>query len=259
MLSDVINHIILNTGNLISYKEFKKKANQSPSDEAFDSVSTTFNSYLSSFQADLANESSLFKCVNKSHIKVEKDERMNLKVTVKVFLERFSCENLISAVDEVMEELGITVIDSFILSLPPLTSDEKLTLDHIKPLWIELEKLVKDSKILTIGVSDLDTSELVELYNWTQVKPSVNQVNLDSCCVMPPEMTAFARDNDIQLLTHNDPKVLLSKDMLQKVLEPAIPSAAEWKISYIVRYSVVVKSRGIIQNKGYLLSAVKNT
>lgn len=38
------------------------------------------------------------------------------------------------------------------------------------------------------------------------MKPNTNQVNLDSCCVMPPEMTAFARDNDIQLLTHNDPK-----------------------------------------------------
>lgn len=38
------------------------------------------------------------------------------------------------------------------------------------------------------------------------MKPAVNQVNLESCCVMPAEMTAFARDHDIQLLTHNDPK-----------------------------------------------------
>lgn len=39
-----------------------------------------------------------------------------------------------------------------------------------------------------------------------QVKPSSNQFNLASCCVMPPELTAFAKEFDIQLLTHNDPK-----------------------------------------------------
>lgn len=41
---------------------------------------------------------------------------------------------------------------------------------------------------------------------WYQVKPSSNQVNLASCCVMPPDLTAFAKEFDIQLLTHNDPK-----------------------------------------------------
>ena len=38
-----------------------------------------------------------------------------------------------------------------------------------------------------------------------QVKPSINQVNLDSCCVMPPELVEFAKECDIQLLTHSDP------------------------------------------------------
>lgn len=38
-----------------------------------------------------------------------------------------------------------------------------------------------------------------------QVKPSVAQVNLDVCCVVPPEMQEFTKDHEIQLLTHNDP------------------------------------------------------
>ncbi len=44
------------------------------------------------------------------------------------------------------------------------------------------------------------------LFHAMQVKPSSNQVNLASCCVMPPDLTAFAKEFDIQLLTHNDPK-----------------------------------------------------
>ena len=36
------------------------------------------------------------------------------------------------------------------------------------------------------------------------MKPSVNQVNLESCCVMPRDLTDFAKATSIQLLTHND-------------------------------------------------------
>lgn len=42
-------------------------------------------------------------------------------------------------------------------------------------------------------------------FGGVQVKPIINQVNLASCCVMPPDMIEFAKLNDIQLLTHNDP------------------------------------------------------
>lgn len=47
---------------------------------------------------------------------------------------------------------------------------------------------------------------LITVFCYFQVKPSSNQVNLASCCVMPPDLTAFAKQFDIQLLTHNDPK-----------------------------------------------------
>ena len=38
------------------------------------------------------------------------------------------------------------------------------------------------------------------------MKPEIVQINLEVCCVVPPELASFARANDIQLLTHNDPK-----------------------------------------------------
>ena len=37
-----------------------------------------------------------------------------------------------------------------------------------------------------------------------QVKPTTLQVNLSSCCVVPQELSAFAQQNDVQVLTHND-------------------------------------------------------
>lgn len=124
-----------------------------------------------------------------------------------------------------------------IIAPPSLPEGEAQTLTHLQPLWEELESLVQSQKIAAIGTSDLDKTLLEQLYNWAQVcnecvfcdkqctmdlksdfyfkfvlfhamqiKPSSNQVNLASCCVMPPDLTAFAKEFDIQLLTHNDPK-----------------------------------------------------
>ena len=39
-----------------------------------------------------------------------------------------------------------------------------------------------------------------------QVKPCVAQINMNTCCTVPPEMQEFAKEHDIQLLTHNDPQ-----------------------------------------------------
>ena len=53
--------------------------------------------------------------------------------------------------------------------------------------------------------------------------------------------------------------MLLSKEMFQKILDHGVPSSEAWSMRWLIRYSVVVKSRGIIQNKGYLMCAIKDT
>ncbi|XP_054713827.1 glutamate--cysteine ligase regulatory subunit-like [Uloborus diversus] len=230
---------------------------QSPSEEVFDSVHGTLHPWIQGTDEKTLKDKNSVYCFNEAQLtKVDKEDRVNLKVSVKVFLENFECEDLKSSLMQVMDDLDVSCIDSMILSVPQL---EKFDLNDIKPLWTELERWVQEEKLLTIGISDLDTDQLAELYHWTQVKPSVNQVNLESCCVMPPEMTAFAKDNDIQLFTHNDPKVLLPREMLLKILEPAVSEPEKWKADWIVRYSVLVKTRGIIQNKGYTICFSKKS
>lgn len=153
--------------------------------------------------------------------------------------------------------LGIAQLDSVIIASPPTEDGVNLSLEHLQPYWEELENLVQNKKIVAIGTSDLDKTQLEQLYQWAQVKPNSNQVNLASCCVMPPDLTAFAKQFDIQLLTHNDPKELLSEASFQEALQESIPGiqAHEWVPLWLLRYSVIVKSRGIIKSKGYILQA----
>ncbi|GFW69578.1 glutamate--cysteine ligase regulatory subunit [Trichonephila clavipes] len=206
MLPDKINCVVVNTGNLINSKELKKKAMQTPTEEVFDSISTTFLSWLENLKEnenDVEDLTTIF-CVSPNAIKVNGSDRADLKISVKIFLEDYNCENLKASIQEVMNALDISVIDSLILALPPPSNEEKFNLEKMKPLWTELENFLIQGKCVTLGMSDLDAPELAELYEWTEIKPSVNQVNIESCCVMPPELIAFAKEHDIQLLTHND-------------------------------------------------------
>lgn len=66
--------------------------------------------------------------------------------------------------------LGVSQLDSVIIAPPPLPEGETLTLAHMQPLWAELEKIVQSQKAASIGTSDLDKTQLEELYNWAQVR-----------------------------------------------------------------------------------------
>lgn len=246
--------LLIDTGNLINCKEIKRKTSQSSSDELVESVSFTLKSSATSPNNKVSkNGRKILKSPYQTPIGEE--ERKDIKLTVKVFLVRFEGNLLREAIKEVMSKLEVNLVDSLILTLP---SDQSVN-ETWKPLWKVLEEQVDQKKLVTIGVSDLDTQKLQELYQWAKVKPSVNQVNLESCCVMPPEMSAFAKENDIQLLTHSDPKELLSSETLTETLKPlSTTEVISWKLDWIARYSAIVKCRGIIQNRGYLLAASSN-
>ncbi|XP_075736455.1 glutamate-cysteine ligase modifier subunit isoform X1 [Rhipicephalus microplus] len=175
---------------------------------------------------------------------------------VKVFLSDFDAAALESATRKVLEELGVSELDSLIVAFPP---SAKSSTEKVRPLWAAAEQIYREGLALSVGVSDLDTAQLRDLHSWAEVKPSVNQVNLDSCCVIPQEMQEFAKANNIQLLTHSDPKVLLDHEGMARVLKGymAEEDIRHWSAPWVARYSVLVKCRGFLQSKGYIASLVK--
>ena len=96
------------------------------------------------------------------------------------------------------------------------------------------------------------------------------QVNLKSCCVVPEELSGFAKSNKVTLLTHSDPGELLPGDSLRNMLYPKLAReaghyAADWVARYkytitfiylfhlsFCRYQVQLKDRGVLLQKRYL-------
>jgi len=117
-----------------------------------------------------------------------------------------------------------------------------------------LEGYVNKQKITRIGVSDIDTDLFISLYNNSIIKPTIVQINLNSCCVVPEALQEFTKDNEIQLLTHSDSKEILPQSCLAEVfggqteLKQKIP-----KLEWMIRYLTHVKCRGVLASKGYVV------
>ncbi|XP_065597849.1 glutamate--cysteine ligase regulatory subunit [Cyrtonyx montezumae] len=252
----------LQTGNLLSWGCGRKKCPSTPSEEVRDSIQKTLTEWSSKVGQDQNQEIvDVLECtVAQAVEKMNPEERDELKVSAKLFIVGSYSSSIRDAVDMACSSLGVAQLDSVIIAPPPIEDGTSLSLEYLQPYWQELETLVENKKIVAIGTSDLDKTLLEQLYVWAKVKPSSNQVNLASCCVMPPDLTAFAKQFDIQLLTHNDPKELLCEGSFQEVLREGIQNikAHEWIPLWILRYSVIVKSRGIIKSKGYIMQAKRN-
>ena len=156
-----------------------------------------------------------------------------------------------------MKSLGVESIDSLTLSLPPSRCTGSI--EEMKSIWTCAVKNVSAGRIKDLGVSDLNADQLKELYAWADdIKPSTNQVNLDACCVIPPELNNFAKDKHIRLLTHNDPRDILPRDQLLSALKECnFPDPESWSLLWAGRYSVLVTGNGVIEAKGYIVSLVK--
>ncbi|XP_037326403.2 glutamate--cysteine ligase regulatory subunit isoform X2 [Pungitius pungitius] len=260
MLLSHAKTLTLHTGNLVNRSRLKKKCPGSPSEELQDCIQASLSDWFSTTKPPSKDFPETLDCsIPEATDRISPEERDELRVSVKLFL----CESVQSsigdAVEMVCQALAVSQLDSVIIAPPWPLDGEGRSLAHLQPSWKELEALVRSQKIAAIGTSDLDKDLLEQLYNWAQVKPSSNQFNLASCCVMPPELTAFAKEFDIQLLTHNDPKELMSAATFQEALREGSKdlNIADWRLEWVLRYSIIVKSRGIIKAKGYLVSARK--
>lgn len=258
----LLNHsttLNLHTGNLVNRSRLKKKCPSSPSEELQDCIRATLTEWLSTPQPHQQTElpDTVDCSVPQATEAITPEEREELKVSAKLFLCESDQSSIRDAVEMACVTLAVSQLDSVIIAPRGLQEGESQTLSHLQPLWEELEALVQSQRVAAIGTSDLDKELLEQLYNWARVKPSSNQVNLASCCVMPPDLTAFAKTFDIQLLTHSDPKELMSAASFQEAIQESSSDlrVADWRLQWVLRYSIIVKTRGIIKAKGYLVHA----
>ncbi|XP_053205888.1 glutamate--cysteine ligase regulatory subunit-like [Panonychus citri] len=261
-LETKVNQIYIDTGNLLQSEQVKRQATLLPDEEAITGLNIAVGYWKSRNQlTTIENDSKLIisQCFGLPKEKIDPQLRENCKITVKLFIYDEIINLLDDALDFILKSLNTDYLDSLIIAIQS-TGETKLTMDKIKRLWNCAEK-IDLKQVRDIGLSDLDTPQLSELYQSAKlIKPSSNQINLESCCVIPSEMKEFAQNNNVKLLTHNDPKDFLADDKFRQLISSCgFDNPSKWSRFWIARYTSLQKHKGIVQNKGYILSAKKSS
>ena len=217
------------------------------------------------------------------------EERDQYDITVKLFYlpgipASRRCAHTREAIDLVLKELRVNSIDLLIVSFPGILFDadddseeedaetstgEPDDFDSMVQTWRVLESLQEQGMIAQLGVAEFGCERLARFLPHTKVKPSVDQINLKDCCVVPKSLILYAKQEKIQLLTHNDCNDILPVGTTRELLGPSekgagiLASAPEAddgiqgdvEPQWVVKYTAVVKDRGVVENKGYFALA----
>jgi len=202
------------------------------------------------------------------------------------------CRHTKEAIDLVLKELGVDGIDLLIVSYPGVSfdaddeEDEVLSADEDQSAgsdgsegldaqvktWQVLESLHEQGVIAQLGLSEFSSDRLAKFLPEVKVRPSVDQINVKDCCVVPKSLILYAKENKIELLTHADCMDILPPGTTRDLLGPgkdgagiiaATPDAAaeepglkgDIEPQWVIKYTAVVKNRGVIENKGYFAVA----
>ena len=105
-------------------------------------------------------------------------------------------------------------------------------------LWRFIQVLVLILHSVLVSVSVFRYRLNTKFYYCQQY--TYTQVNLKSCCVVPEELSNFAKSNKLTLLTHSDPGELLPGDCLRNMLYPKLArEAGHYAAHWVARYDAI--------------------
>ncbi|MCJ1340996.1 hypothetical protein MMC09_006292 [Bachmanniomyces sp. S44760] len=219
------------------------------------------------------------------------EERSQYDITAKLFFlptTRASAKwnHAKEAMSLVSRELHVQSIDLLIVSFPGVTLDAdddeedeidgegngEEDLDAMIETWKTLECLHKQGMVAQVGIAEFGSDRLKKFLPRTEVRPSVDQINVRDCCVVPKDLILFAKKENIQLLTHSDCTNILPggtvRDLLGAgeqgagVLAGSLGNSSGLKgdvqPQWVIKYTAVVRDRGVVENKGYFAMAEVN-
>lgn len=212
--------------------------------------------------------------------------RSQYDITVKLFFLPTTdttqhTEHVHEAMQNVLQELGVPSIDLLIISFPGVTfdadddaepgmedtSESQEQLASMIKTWQALESLHVSGTVAQLGLAEFGSERLKRFLPGIRVRPTLDQINVRDCCVVPRSLIMYAKQEKIELMTHNDSTNILPKGTIRELLgdgeggagvlctDPSGALCGEVEPQWVVKYTAVVKDRGVVENKGYFAMA----
>lgn len=181
----------------------------------------------------------------------------------------------------VLKELGAPSVTLLVVSFPGMSFEgdceweaDKLNAaqgndEEEAATWPAVEDLHHQGLVQNLGIAEFGSEKLAHFLKRVQVRPTVNQINIKNCCNVPPPLVKLAKEQNIELLVHSDCTDILSRGALRELLGPGPQGAGvladpetgtsglqgDLTPQWVVKYTAVVRDRGVIENKGYFAGA----
>ena len=214
------------------------------------------------------------------------EERSQYDITVKLFYlpgasAKDRGEHTRHAISLALKELGVDTIDLLIVSFPGMSFDGDCEWEADKKnalqgndqeeveTWSILEDLYREGVVKKLGLAEFGSAKLARFLPKVTIRPEVDQINVRDCCNVPPPLIELAKKENIELLTHNDCTNILPSGTLRELLGQGPKGAGVLADSnhgidgvkgditsqWVVKYTAVVRDRGVVENKGYFAVA----
>jgi glutamate--cysteine ligase regulatory subunit len=228
------------------------------------------------------------------------EERSAYDITVKLFYlpgipSTSRCQHTKQALECVLKELGVDSINLLIVSFPNIvfdaddeseededvsdsasqhsegcntTSGAAEDINSMLQTWRTIETLHTNGTVQKLGLAEFGTQRLAKFLSQVSVRPTVDQINVRDCCVVPRPLIMYAKQEGIELLTHSDCTNILPRGTLRELLGDGENGVGVLRDDgqgeglrgdvvpqWVVKYTAVVRDRGIVESKGYFAVA----
>ncbi|KUI60586.1 hypothetical protein VP1G_07803 [Cytospora mali] len=187
------------------------------------------------------------------------------------------------ALSLVMKELRVPSVSLLIVSFPEMSFEGDCEWEADKKnaaqgndeeelaTWAQaVEPLHDEGLVRQLGIAEFGSEKLARFLAGVRIKPSVDQINIKNCCNVPPPLVKLAKEKGIELFVHSDCTDVLPKGTLRELLGQGVRGAGvladpaedveeglrgDLTPQWVVKYTAVVRDRGVIENKGYFAGA----
>ncbi|KAK2074307.1 hypothetical protein P8C59_008524 [Phyllachora maydis] len=141
--------------------------------------------------------------------------------------------------------------------------------DEEAATWAALESLHVEGLVRNLGIAEFGSDKLARFLRLIRIRPTVDQINIKNCCNVPPPLMKLAKEEGIELLVHSDCTDVLPQGTLRELLGQGPRGAGvladpdnetgglqgDLTPQWVMKYTAVVRDRGVIEDKGYFASA----
>lgn len=136
------------------------------------------------------NERSVGQAIRESGI-----PREEIFLTSKVWNDSRGYDKTLAAFDHSLQELGTDYLDLYLIHWPSKRSDDNPHWNEInEDTWRALEKLYKEKRVRSIGVSNFRRHHLEAMH--TEIAPMIDQIEYHPG-QLEPETVSYCREHDI--------------------------------------------------------------